>query len=307
MRHKKKFRILVTGGAGFIGSHITDSYLEKGHHVAVIDNLSTGNRKNVNTRAKFYNVDIRDLKKVRAVLAREKPDIINHHAALASVTLSTRDPLSTFAVNVMGTMTVMAEGAEAGVRKFIFASTGGAMYHEAKKIPAPEETPSPLSPYGFSKYMAEEAVRFLAREKNIRFTILRYANVYGARQNPHGEAGVFAIFSSIMKQGRRPVIFGNGEKTRDYVYVRDIVDANMKALQKGDGITMNIGTGRETSDRQVFDMLAKILKFEKAPRFMPPRPGEVIRSALDANLAKKILGWEPRFTVDRGVRDMLNS
>jgi UDP-glucose 4-epimerase len=303
---QKNLRILVTGGAGFIGSHIADSCLKKGWRVAVIDDLSTGFRKNVPARAAFYNVDIRDRENVRAVLAREKPDIIDHHAALASVVLSVKDPLSTFAVNVMGTMTVMTEGARAGVKKFIFASTGGAMYNEAKRIPVKEETPSPLSPYGFSKYMAEEAVRFLAREKNIRFTILRYANVYGSRQNPHGEAGVFAIFSALMKKGTRPVIFGNGSKTRDYVYVDDVVDANIKALTKGDGMTMNIGTGRETSDRQVFDALAKFLEFKKEPRFEPARRGEVLRSALDASLAKKVLGWEPKFTVTQGVRDMID-
>lgn len=260
-------KIIVTGGAGFIGSHVADAYIAAGHRVVVIDDLSTGFRGNLNPKAKFYKVDITNAKAIDAIFKKEKPEITNHHAAMVEVVRSFREPASTFATNVLGTANVLnAFGAYGKGRhkKFIFVSSGGAIYGEPKKIPAPEGTPTlPLSPYGLSKLLGEETARFYARHFGFGFTVLRYANVYGPRQNGSGEAGVVAIFGHVMKKGARPTIFGDGTKGRDYVHVGDVVAANRLALTKGNGETLNIGLGKIVSDKAVFGAVAEGVGFRE--------------------------------------------
>lgn len=296
-------KIIVTGGAGFIGSHVADAYVKTGHKVVVIDNLATGFKKNLNPKAKFYKADIRDGKKIDEIFKKEKPDIVNHHAAIAEVVKSLRDPLPTLEVNVTGTVNLLLASGKYGVKKFIFSSTGGAIYGEPKKIPADENTkPVPLSPYGLSKHLGELIITFYAKTYEFDYCIFRYPNVYGPRQNPKGEAGVVAIFGGLMKSGKRPTIFGDGTKTRDYVYVGDITRANILALRKGKNEIMNLGWGRKMSDRHIFDAVAKQLRFEKQPVYAPYRKGEVYQIAITNAKAKKILGWKPRVKFEEGVR-----
>lgn len=297
-------RIIVTGGAGFIGSHIVDAYLKAGHKVAVIDNLSTGFRKNLNPKARFYKADIRNAKLMEKIFRKEKPDIVNHQAAKASVIESVRSPEETLAVNVLGTANLLSVFAKYGHgrRKFIFASTGGAIYGSPRKLPAGENAPpDPLSPYALSKLLAEETVKFYAKECGFPYLILRYSNVYGPRQNPKGEAGVVAIFSRQMSSGKRPIIFGDGSKTRDYVYVGDVVQANILGLKRGANETVNIGRGKEIRDDEVFRVIAKELNFQKPPIYKPFRAGEVRRISLNASRARKVLGWRPKTDFVQGI------
>lgn len=301
-------KIVVTGGAGFIASHIVDRYLELGHSVAVIDDLSTGFRKNVHRRARFYEIDIRDARRIGQIFKKENPDMVNHHAAIAEVVKSLRDPIPTLEVNVIGTVNVLCAGGECGIKKFIFSSTGGAIYGEPKKIPAHESTPpAPLSPYGLSKLLSEECIRFYAQNYGFDYLIFRYPNVFGPRQNPKGEAGVVAIFTGLMKRGGRPTIFGDGTKTRDYMYVSDVVAANVAGLTRGRNVTLNIGWGRNVSDQMVFNAVAKGLNFTKGPIFKPLRRGEVRNISLAAAKAKKILGWKPKLSFERGIGHYLES
>lgn len=301
-------KILVTGGAGFIGSHIVDKYIGLGHKVVVIDDFSTGFRKNLNPRAKFYKVDIRNYKALEKIIKKEKPQIINHHAAVSEVIKSLKDPSLTYEVNILGTVNLLLAGAKAGVKKFIFASSAGTVYGDAKKLPAKEESPlNPLSSYGISKIIGEEFIKFYAKIYGFNYLILRYGNVYGPRQNPRGEAGIIAIFSELMKKGIRPTIFGDGTKTRDYVYIDDIAKANILGLKKGKNEVLNISSGKEISDQKVFDTLAQIINFKKPPIYAPFRPGEVYRIHSDCSRAKKILGWKPKISFREGVKKYLNS
>jgi UDP-glucose 4-epimerase len=301
-------KIIVTGGAGFIGSHVVDAYIAAGHRVAVIDDLSTGFRRNLHPKAKFYKADIRDAAAINAIFKKEKPEIANHHAAMIEVVRSFREPASAFEPNVLGTANVLNAFGSHGKgrrKKFIFISSGGAIYGEPNKIPAPEGTPIvPLSPYGLSKLLGEETVKFYARHFGFRFTVLRYANVYGPRQNGSGEAGVVAIFGHMMKRGDRPTIFGDGTKGRDYVHVGDVVAANRLALTKGDGEIVNIGVGKVISDRAVFDAVANALRFKQEPIFAPYRKGEVYKISLDAGRARRVLGWRPKREFADNIKEM---
>lgn len=304
-------KIIVTGGAGFIGSNIVDSYIKNGHKVVIIDNLSTGFKRNLNPKAKFYKADINDLKEMDRIFRIEKPDIINHHAALASVIESIKNPVSVFQTNVIGTVNILISFGKHGHgknKKFIFSSTGGALYGSPKKIPASESAPLiPLSPYGFSKLIGEETIRFHAREFGFDYLIFRYPNVYGPRQNPKGEAGVVAIFTGLMKSGKRPTIFGDGTKARDYVYVGDIVEANNLALKKGRNEIINLGWGKPVSDRNIFDAIAKKLGFDSEPIYAPHRKGEVYKTALHAHKARKILAWRPKTKLREGIEKTVES
>lgn len=299
-------KIIVTGGAGFIGSHVVDIYIKAGHKVVIIDNLLTGFRKNVNPRAKFYKADICDREAMDRIFKRVRPEIVNHHAALAEVVKSLRDPIPTLQTNVLGTVNLLLAFGEYGHgthRKFIFSSTGGAMYGAPKRIPASEsETPFTLSPYGLSKQLGEETIKFYARYYGFDYFIFRYANVYGPRQNPKGEAGVVAIFGDLMKAGKRPVIFGDGTKARDYVYVGDIARANLTALRHGRNETVNLGTGKLVTDRQIFDAVAHEANFKGEPILAPYRKGEIYKICLDARKARRLLGWKPEVTFREGVR-----
>jgi len=298
-------KIIVTGGAGFIGSHIVDAYIKEGHKVVVIDNLFTGFRKNVNPKAKFYKADIRDRRAIDRIFKKEKPDVVNHHAAIVEVVKSLRDPIPTMDVNVLGMTNILAAFKEHGAlkrRKVIFSSSC-AVYGTPKHVPTPEQEPvGPQSPYGLSKLLGEEIVEFYASQHGLKYTIFRYANVYGPRQNPKGEAGVTAIFSGLMKAKKRPTIFGDGSKARDYVFVGDIVRANVLALKKGDNVTVNLGTGTTTTDQEVFDTIAYATKFDEEPVYAPHRSGEAYRVALRSEKAKKHLGWAARVAFEEGIR-----
>jgi len=297
-----KKTILITGGAGFIASHIADAYIAEGHNVVIVDNLSTGFRANVNKKAKFYKADIKDLEQLRKIFKKEKPQIVSHHAAVAEVVRSLRDPKLTFATNVDGIVNVLMCAGEIGIQKFIFASTGGAIYGQPKRIPANEETLTmPLSPYGLSKLLGEECIKYYAAHYGFSYTIFRYTNIYGPRQNPKGEAGVIAIFGGLMKAGKRPIIFGDGTKIRDYLFVEDVVRANMHALSQSGNHLMNLGWGNQVRDREIFDAIAKILNYKGEPIFKPFRIGEVYKITIDASRAKKIMGWEPKITLKEGL------
>ncbi len=298
----------MTGGAGFIGSHLTDRFIALGHRVSVIDNLSTGFRRNLNPKARFYEEDIRDTTAIRKIFRREKPEVVCHQAALAEVIPSVRDPLPTLEVNVQGTVNLLLAAGEFRSRKFLFASTGGAIYGEPARIPAAEDAvPAPLSPYGLSKLLGEECIRYYARTCGFQFLLLRYPNVFGPRQNPRGEAGVVAIFAGLMKKGARPTIFGDGSKARDYLYVEDVVRANVLGLTRGRNETLNLGWGRKVTDQEVFDTLARRMEYPKPPRYAPFRKGEVNRIALDARRAGRKIGWRPSVTFDAGIRKYLEA
>jgi UDP-glucose 4-epimerase len=298
-------KILVTGGAGFIASHIADAYIAKGHRVVVLDNLSTGSRRNLNRKAKFVKADVRDARTVEQVLRRERPDVVNHHAAMISVVESVRRPDAVLETNVFGTMHLAKAFAALPApkkRKFILASTGGAIYGDPQTLPADETYPAiPLAPYGVSKLMAEEAVKLYARLSGFAFTLFRYTNVFGPRQNPKGEAGVIAIFTRLMKAGKRPIIFGDGTKARDYLFVDDVARANVAALRKGKDETLNLGTAKLVTDDQVFRAIADAVGYGNTPRYAPYRTGEVYRISLRAARAKKILGWAPTVPFREGV------
>lgn len=301
-------KIIVTGGAGFIASHVVDEYIKAGHRVAVIDDLSKGSRKNINKKAKFYKADITDLALMEKIFAKERPEAVNHHAAIAEVTRSMRDPIPTLTTNVLGTANLLLAFGHHGTgknKKFIFSSTGGAMYGDPPRIPVSEAAPEdPLSPYGLSKKLAEETITFYAKQFGFDYFIFRYANVYGPRQNPHGEAGIVAIFSALMRAGQRPTIFGDGTKARDYVYVGDVAAANVAALKRGSAknVTVNIGRGTAVTDREMFEAIAHAVGFAQKPIYAPYRPGEIYRIALDAHRAQKILGWKPKVALKEGVR-----
>jgi len=295
-------RTLVTGGAGFIGSHIVDKYLGLGHEVVVVDNLSTGSRKNLNPKANFFKADITNGVEIEKIFKEFKPNAVNHHAALAEVAKSLRDPQRTLEVNVVGTANLLSAGSKQGIEKFIFSSTGGAIYGDPKNPPVDEShPPEPLSPYGLSKLLGEKTIEFYSKTQGFEFVILRYSNVYGPRQDPKGEAGVVAIFSGLIKSGERPTIFGDGSKTRDYLHVSDIVKANELALKVKGNHLLNIGSGTEISDKQIFAEVAKALEYKDEPIYADFRKGEVNRIALDASRAKNTLGWEPQIKLSGGV------
>ena len=298
-------RILVTGGAGFIGSHIVDAYLDEGHEVLVLDSLwehGGGRRQNVPQRANFIHMDIRDENIVR-VFTDFKPEIVNHHAAQHSVAISSRDPKFDADVNVMGLINVLENSVKGGVKKFIFASSG-ATFGTPDHLPMDERTPqNPESPYGITKMVAEHYLRFYKSEHGLDYTALRYGNVYGPRQDPNGEAGVIAIFIGkfLAKQGVR--IDWDGEQTRDYVYVKDVAQANVLALDHGSGGRYCIGTNVRTSVNQLYRTLCEIAGFEAPLTQGPRRPGDARDAQFDPALAKAELGWVPRTPLREGMRE----
>lgn len=302
-------RILVTGGAGFIGSNLVDTLLREGHTVTVVDNLSTGKFENLynvkdaarENRFSFLHLDIRDDSLVAAFKGKEL-DAVIHLAAQPDVRVSVKNPVMDADVNILGTINVLQLAVENGVKRFINTSSGGCVYGEPGSLPVSEEAPRrPDSPYGVSKNVAEEYLRYYERAYGIPCCTLAPANVYGPRQNPFGEAGVVAIFIGKMLAGKEPVIYGDGEQTRDFVFVDDVVDAYLAALTKGDGEFINIGTGVETSVNELYRSLAEILEFEGQPQYAPPRKGELSRIALRADKAAKVLGWRPRTSLSEGL------
>lgn len=288
-------RILVTGGAGFIGSHVVDRFVERGHEVAVLDDLSTGFRTLLNPAARFFEVDLADGDAVERCVADFRPEVVDHHAAQIDVRRSVEDPLLDAGTNILGALRLLQSCTRHGVRKFVYASTGGALYGEGRELPATEAHPvNPESPYGVSKHTLEHYLYLWRLLHGLDYTVLRYPNVYGPRQNPHGEAGVNAIFIGLMLAGKRPRIFGTGEQVRDYLYVMDVVEANELALERGSGEMVNLGTGIGTSVNDIFRELKSILGFAGEPVYEAARPGEVQRIYLDARRAREVLGWTPR-------------
>jgi len=296
-------KILVTGGAGFIGSHIVDQYLQLGHEVVVIDNLSTGQRDNLNPQATFHQVDITNAEAVAQVMEAEQPELINHHAAQINVRHSVEDPAFDAITNIVGSINLIEQGLAVGATKIIYASSGGAVYGEPQYIPTDEDHPiNPVSHYGLSKYTVEEYLKLYGQLRDLKYVILRYANVYGPRQNAYGEAGVVAIFGQQMLQGQQPTIFGDGTDTRDYVFVDDIVEANVRALHQGDNQVLNLGTGHQTSVQEVFAAVADAVGYGGQPRYGEPRLGDITRSALNITKARELLGWEPQVSFSEGVQ-----
>jgi UDP-glucose 4-epimerase len=304
----RKARALVTGGAGFIGSHVVDAYVQAGLDVAVVDNLATGSRANLNPAARLHEVDIRDGAAVDQVFAAERPEIVSHQAAQASVRASMEDPPRDAAINVLGSLNVLEACRKHGARKLIYAATGGAAVGEPKYLPVDEDHPvEPLSPYGASKHAVEHYVALYRQTFGLDTTILRYANIYGPRQDPRGEAGVIAIFAGLMLTGRSPVINGTGEQERDYVYVGDVARANLLALEKGSGGMYNIGTGVSTSVNALFDLLAELTGYGEPRRHGPALGGEVFRIYVTNDRARRELGWEPAVGLDEGLRRTVES
>jgi UDP-glucose 4-epimerase len=296
-------RILVTGGAGFIASHVSDRLLSLGQQVAIVDNLSTGKRENLPAAAKFYEIDIRD-KGLDSVFEAEMPQIVVHHAAHANVTESVRNPGYDASVNIGGSINLFECCVRHNVERVVFASTGGALYGEACYLPADEAHPiDPVSPYGVSKHSVEEYLYSYRQNHGLNYVVLRYPNVYGPRQNPHGEAGVVAIFSLQLLSGQQPTIFGDGGKTRDYCYVADIVDANVLALNSAQTGTYNLGRGIEISDLEVFETVQEAVGSQVEPLFAAVRPGEVEHIALDATKAEKELGWRWKVDLTGGIAE----
>lgn len=294
-------KIVVTGGAGFIGSHIVDAYLKAGHQVLVVDNLSSGKRENVPPAARLVEMDITDPELVR-LFRDERPDVVNHHAANPSVSLSVRQPLFDATQNVLGTINVLEAARQAEVGKVIYISSGGAMYGNPETLPIDEEHPvNPVSPYALSKHTGERYLRIYGLEHGLRWTSLRYANVYGPRQDPFGEAGVVSIFCQKLQDGNTPEIQWDGEQTRDFCYVGDCARANLAALAGGENQAYNVGTGRGTSINALFASLCKIAGQDLVARQAPRRPGDVRHSYLNCTKIERDLGWQANVGLDEGL------
>lgn len=310
-------KILVTGGAGFIGSHVVDAYIAQGHDVVVIDDLSTGHREFLNPTARFYQLDIADRSGVREVFARERFGLVNHHAAQVDVRVSVADPLRDARTNLMGVLTLLEACREFSVRKFIFVSSGGVIYGEPEELPVPEDAPKkPISPYGVAK-LASEFYLFSAKQTwGLDYVALRYANVYGPRQTPKSEATVISTFSRQLVRSESVTIFGDGEQTRDFVFVSDVVAANLLATERLaeinrvpvrsiDDLAFNVGTGRETSINALLKIFSRVLQRECDAHYAPPRPGELQRNALDISKAQRVLGFVPKVSLEEGLAKTL--
>ena len=296
-------KILVTGGAGFIGSHVVDLYIERGHEVVVVDDLSTGTSSNLNPAAAFYEMDIRD-PELAKVFEREKPDVVNHHAAQMDVRRSVDDPIYDADINILGSLWLLEHSRQVGVKQFIYISSGGAVYGEPEYLPCDESHPiNPICQYGASKHTVEHYLYMYRVNYGMEFTVLRYANVYGPRQNPHGEAGVVAIFTGQMLEGQQVVINGDGNQTRDFVYVADCASGNLLALNAGsvDGV-FNVGSGRETSINEIFSELKSVTNYGLAPVYGPAKLGETRSIYLDVNKAERELGLRPTIGLEEGLK-----
>ena len=296
-------RILVTGGAGFIGSHVADGFRAQGHEVAVVDDLSTGNRANLDPAIELYQYDIRD-PALETVFREFRPEVVDHHAAQSNVPASVTDPVYDASVNVLGGLNLLKLSAAHGVKKFIYISSGGAMYGEPdpRDLPVTETAPvRPLSPYGASKQALEAWLGVFQRTFGLDFTVLRYANIYGPRQSIREEGAVVAVFATRMAADQPVTIDGTGQQTRDFVYVADCVTANVAALERGSGMAFNIGTGRETSIREIFDAMAEVAGYAQPPNFGPARKGDVVRIVLNPGLARAELGWQAATPLHDGL------
>lgn len=300
--------VLVTGGAGFIGSHIVDFLIEKGYEVIIVDNLSTGSKENIPQDAVFYNIDILDEKSLDEVFKKELPDFVIHQAAQVSVRKSLENPVFDARINIMGSANIFLLSKKYRVKKIIYAGSGGARYGEPKYLPCDEKHPAlPISPYGISKYAAEHLLRIFCEDAGIDHIALCYSNVYGPRQDPNGEAGVVAIFLKKMINGEDCVINGDGNQTRDFVYVKDVAKANLMALEKETKEKIfNIGSGKETSINGLFNMMKKMLGKDAEAMHGKAIPGDVYKIFLDVNLAEKDLGWKPAYDFEKGLKETIS-
>jgi len=295
-------KILVTGGAGFIASQIADAFIEEGHQVVILDDLSTGYEKNINPKAKFLKTNICD-KSLDKLFESEKFDVVNHHAAQMDVRRSVKDPEFDATTNILGTINLLQNCVKYKVKKFMFASTGGAVYGEQDYFPADEKhSQQPKSPYGISKLAVEKYLYFYNSEYKLNYTILRYANIYGPRQNPFGEAGVVAIFSTKLLKGEQPIINGHGKQTRDYVFVGDVVNANLLGLNDEASDVYNIGTGIETDVNQLFHYINDITKANKEEKHGPTAAGEQLRSVITSDKLFNKFGWRPSTKLEDGLK-----
>ena len=298
-----KLKILITGGAGFIGSNIADEYVRLGHSVTIIDNLSSGNRKNLSGKCRFYDTDLLkgDLDKI---FRKGKFDVINHHAAQINPRLSILNPLADAETNILATLRLLQLSVKYGIRKFIFASSGGAVYGEQLFFPATEtHSLHPISPYGISKLSIEKYLAFYKKYHKLNYVALRYSNVYGPRQSSKGESGVVSIFCRHILSGKTPVINGNGRNTRDFVYVKDVVSANVKALTFRGSDIFNISTGKETSISRLTDLIIKNLNSKIPAKHAPAVKGEQKRSVICRKKAEKVLGWKPVYGIENGLEE----
>ncbi len=293
----------MTGGAGFIGSHVVDAYVAAGHEVAVLDNFKTGSEANLNPAAQVHRLDLRDQPGVDKAIAAFRPEVVNHHAAQSEVPRSVEDPAYDAQVNIVGGLNLLKSAYDHGVRKVIFISTGGALYGEPDVVPADEDHPiRPLSPYGTSKFAFEQYLGTFKRTFGLEYTVLRYANIYGARQDFHAEEGrVIAIFSSRMLAGKPVTIDGDGEQSRDMLHVGDVATANLAALERGAGGTFHISTGVPVTINDLYRKLSLLTGNQQPPRHGPRRKGDVYRIALDNGRARRELGWEPQVALEEGL------
>jgi UDP-glucose 4-epimerase len=299
-------KILVTGGAGFIASQIADAFIADGHKVFILDNLSTGFETNINPKAVFIKADIGD-KSLSSLFEKEKFDVVNHHAAQMDVRRSVADPAFDATTNILGTINLLQNCVRTGVKKFMFASTGGAVYGEQNYFPADEKHPTaPLSPYGISKLAVEKYLFFYHTQYNLNYTILRYANIYGPRQNPFGEAGVIAIFSTKLLRGDQPVINGSGLQTRDYVFVGDVVKASLTTLNDEASDIYNIGTGIETDVNELFHIINNIAGKGMVEKHGPPAAGEQMRSVITSDKIFNKFNWCPTTKLEVGLKHTVN-
>ncbi|GCE05644.1 NAD-dependent epimerase/dehydratase family protein [Dictyobacter aurantiacus] len=298
-------RILITGGAGFIGSHITDHYLAENHEVAIVDNMweeGGGKEANINPAARFYQTDITDEEALSRVFDEFRPEIVNHHAAQHSVAISTKNPQLDARVNVLGLLNVLTQTQRIGARKVIFASSG-ATYGTPARLPIDEDTPQrPESPYGITKMVAEYYLRYWHEAQGLNFTALRYGNVYGPRQDPNGEAGVISIFARRFLNHEGVRIDWDGEQRKDYVFVGDVARANVQALQRGDNEIFCIGSGRAVSVNEIYQILSNLTGFEAPITKAPKRPGDIYQAVFNASKAERLLAWKPSVTFEEGVK-----
>jgi UDP-glucose 4-epimerase len=296
-------RILVTGGAGFIGSHVVDTYVAAGHEVAILDNFSTGTETNLNPSAQVHRLDLRDQQGVERIVAEFRPEIVNHHAAQSEVPKSVADPTYDAQVNIIGGLNLLKACVDHSVKKVIFISSGGALYGEPDVIPADEDHPvRPLSPYGTSKFCFEQYLGTFRRTFGLEHTVLRYANIYGPRQDFHAEEGrVIAIFASRMLAGKPVIVDGTGEQSRDMLYIGDVATANLAALERGAGGTFHISSGIAVSVNDLYRKLALMTGYSEFPHYGPARKGDVYRIALDNSRALRDLGWEPQVDLEEGL------
>ena len=300
-------KVLITGGAGFIGSHITDLLIKKNYQVVIVDNLSTGKKENLNPQATFYEGDICDFSFLEKIFKKEKPNIVNHHAAQINVRTSLDNPQFDAEVNIKGSLNLLELSKKYSIQKFIFVSTGGAIYGDTEKRPTPENhLPKPVSPYGIAKLTVEHYLHYYNVVWGLNYIALRYSNVYGPRQNPHGEAGVVSIFLEKIKNNEECLINGTGEQTRDYVFVEDVARANLQAIKSGKTGCFNVGTSIETSVNKLFEVISNNLTKQVKSQHREGPKGEQKTSCLSYKSIQENLDWEPKTDINTGIKKTID-